>query len=67
MRRDQLGEIGHDHDQLGLDPQGEAETTAVPLTTVLGQAPAGGDGELRREVLHQRRRQARTDDDPDRV
>ena len=61
---DDLGEVGHDDDELGLGPQQHPADAREALGAVLGEALAGDHAELGREVLDDHRRAAREDDDP---
>ena len=61
---DDLGEVGHDDDELGLRPQQQPADAREALGAVLGEALAGDHAELGGEVLDDHRRAAREDDDP---
>jgi hypothetical protein len=63
-RADELGEVGGDGDDLGLDPEAEGHGPLEVLAAQLGQVAAGGDADLRRQVLHEHRHEVRGDDDP---
>ena len=62
---DELGQIRHDHHELGLQPQRDAGTRTEALPAQLGQAGAGGDAQLRRQVLHHHGQHAGQHDHPD--
>ena len=61
---DELGEVGRDRDDLGLDPQSPGDRARQRVPGQLGQVAARGDADLGRQVLHEHRHQVRGDDHP---
>jgi hypothetical protein len=62
---DDLGHVRRDRHGLGLQPVGDARAGSHARAEQPGQGHPGDGAELGREVLHQHRREARADDDPD--
>ena len=55
---DELGEIGHDHDELGHEPQPDPYRGCRVIAADLGQAASRRHPEFRGQVLHHHRHQA---------
>jgi hypothetical protein len=63
-RPDELGQVGGHSDQLGLQPQAPRHPSGKSIAADLGEAPAGGDAELRAQMLHEHRHQVCREDHP---
>ena len=62
---DDLGQVGHDDDDLRLRPQQDPTDAGEAPRAVLREAHPGDHAQLGREVLDHHRRAAREDDHPD--